>query len=62
MEERMETQELNFRPFVVRRAMAHELLFMSASTFETVCTAEYLPLEGQLTGESLELLLEAMKF
>ena len=40
--------------------MAHELFFMSTSTFEAACATEYPPLEGRLVGESLELLLKAM--
>ena len=45
----METRELHFGSFAVRRAMALELFFMSTSIFEAVCATEYL-LFGRMEG------------
>lgn len=52
--------QLEFQPYVFRRTMAHELFFMSTSTFEAARDAPYPPLEGRLSGESFELMVKTM--
>ena len=57
---RVDAIMLEFQPLVFRRTMAHELFFMSTSTFEAARVTPYPPLEGRLAGESFELMIKAM--
>lgn len=56
----MRAVRLEFQPMVVRRTLAHELFFMSISSYEAAKQTPYPALEGRLMGESFELMVKAM--
>ena len=52
--------DLNFHPWITKRAALHEYFFLSRSTFRAAKTTTHSTLAARLTGESIELAIKAM--
>ena len=52
--------DLNFRPWITKRATLHEYFFLSRSMFQAARSTRNSSLAARLTGESIELAIKAL--
>ena len=52
--------DLDFRPWITKRATLHEYFFLSRSMFQAARTTRNSSLAARLTGESIELAIKAL--